>query len=36
MLAVGYRHLPVVEKNRLIGMTSIKDILWALTSEAYV
>ncbi|HXV70553.1 MAG TPA: CBS domain-containing protein [Acidimicrobiia bacterium] len=36
MLAVGYRHLPVVEKNRLIGMTSIKDILWALTSETYV
>lgn len=33
MLAVGYRHLPVVEKGRLIGMTSIKDILWALTTE---
>jgi CBS domain-containing protein len=31
MLAVGYRHLPVVENGRLIGMTSIKDILWALT-----
>jgi len=34
MLAVGYRHLPVVENGRLIGMTSIKDILWALTEVA--
>lgn len=33
MLAVGYRHLPLVEKGDLIGMASIKDILWALTSE---
>jgi CBS domain-containing protein len=33
MLASGYRHLPVVEDNELIGMASIKDILWALTSE---
>ncbi|HEX6220502.1 MAG TPA: CBS domain-containing protein [Acidimicrobiia bacterium] len=34
MLAVGYRHLPVVEKGRLIGMASIKDVLWALTEVA--
>ncbi|MGD2060342.1 MAG: CBS domain-containing protein [Acidimicrobiia bacterium] len=33
MLAVGYRHLPLVEKGDLIGMASIKDILWAVTSE---
>jgi len=33
MLAVGYRHLPVVERDELIGMASIKDILWAMTSE---
>jgi CBS domain-containing protein len=33
MLAAGYRHLPVVEDGRLIGMASIKDILWALTGE---
>jgi CBS domain-containing protein len=33
MLAAGYRHLPVVEDNLLIGMASIKDILWALTGE---
>lgn len=36
MLAAGYRHLPVVENGRLIGMASIKDILWALTSEPVV
>ena len=33
MLAVGYRHLPVVENQKLIGMASIKDILWALKSD---
>lgn len=33
MLAAGYRHLPVVEGRRLIGMASIKDVLWALTTE---
>lgn len=31
MLAAGYRHLPVVEDSRLVGMVSIKDILWAVT-----
>lgn len=34
MLAAGYRHLPVVESGRLIGMASIKDILWALAGES--
>lgn len=33
MLATGYRHLPVVEKGSLIGMASIKDILWAVTDS---
>lgn len=33
MLAVGYRHLPVVHNGRLVGMASIKDVLWALTTE---
>jgi CBS domain-containing protein len=36
MLAVGYRHLPVIDNGNLIGMASIKDILWALTSEPTV
>lgn len=31
MLAAGYRHLPVVDNGALIGMASIKDVLWALT-----
>ena len=31
MLATGYRHLPVVEGDRLLGIASIKDILWAIT-----
>jgi CBS domain-containing protein len=33
MVAAGYRHLPVVEDERLIGMVSIKDLVWALTEE---
>lgn len=32
MLATGYRHLPVVdETGGLLGMVSIKDVLWAIT-----
>lgn len=31
MLATGYRHLPVVENGVVIGMASIKDVLWAVT-----
>jgi len=32
MLATGYRHLPVVdETGGLLGMVSIKDVLWAVT-----
>lgn len=34
MLAAGYRHLPVMDEGRLIGMASIKDILWALNGDA--
>jgi CBS domain-containing protein len=29
--ATGYRHLPVTEGGRLVGIVSIKDLLWALT-----
>ena len=34
MLAAGYRHLPVIDHTGLVGMASIKDILWGLTEEA--
>ncbi len=30
MLAVGYRHLPITEDGQIMGIASIKDILWAL------
>ncbi len=33
MMAAGYRHLPVVEEGRLVGMVSIKDVLWAITDR---
>lgn len=36
MLAAGYRHLPVVEGVDLVGMVSIKDVLWALTEPSAV
>lgn len=30
MMAAGYRHLPVIDDGNLIGMISIKDLMWAL------
>lgn len=36
MLAAGYRHLPVADGENLIGMLSIKDVLWALTDPSVV
>jgi len=36
MLAAGYRHLPVLDGVNLVGMVSIKDILWALTEPSVV
>lgn len=33
MMAAGYRHLPVLEGGDLVGMISIKDVLWALTEQ---
>lgn len=30
LLATGYRHLPVVDGGRLLGVVSIKDVLWAM------
>jgi len=34
MLATGYRHLPIVDGGVVIGMVSIKDVLWAMTDSA--
>lgn len=31
MLAAGYRHLPIVADEKLVGMMSIKDVLWGIT-----
>lgn len=30
MLATGYRHLPIMERGTLLGIASIKDVLWAI------
>lgn len=34
MMAAGYRHLPVVDGQRLMGMLSIKDLMWAKSAPA--
>jgi CBS domain-containing protein len=31
LLEVGYRHLPVMEGDELLGIVDIRDVLWALT-----
>jgi CBS domain-containing protein len=33
LLATGYRHLPVVEDGVLLGMVSIKDLMWAIMGD---
>lgn len=30
LLEVGYRHMPVMEGGELLGIVSIRDILWAI------
>jgi len=35
MLASGYRHLPVVENGAVVGMVSIKDVMWGMTAADY-
>ncbi len=32
LLETGYRHMPVMEDGELLGIVSIKDILWAMAS----
>jgi CBS domain-containing protein len=32
LLEAGYRHLPVVEGDELLGIVDVRDLLWALTS----
>jgi CBS domain-containing protein len=32
LLETGYRHMPVMEDGQLLGIVSIKDILWAMAS----
>jgi CBS domain-containing protein len=33
MNATGYRHLPVTDNGTLVGMVSIKDLLWAIAGS---
>jgi CBS domain-containing protein len=33
MNATGYRHLPVTDNGALVGMVSIKDLLWAVAGQ---
>jgi CBS domain-containing protein len=34
LLEVGYRHMPVMAEGELLGIVSIRDILWAITGDA--
>lgn len=34
LLEVGYRHMPVMENGELLGIVSIRDILWAIVGGA--
>ena len=33
MLVMGCRHLPVVDGDEVLGIISIKDVLWAITDK---
>ena len=32
LLEVGYRHMPVMQDGELLGIVSIRDILWSIIS----
>ena len=34
LLETGYRHLPVVAEGELLGVVTIRDLMWALTQES--
>lgn len=34
MVATGYRHLPVAVDDEIVGVMSMKDVLWAMTEPA--
>ena len=33
LLEMGYRHMPVMQEGELLGIVSIRDILWAIISS---
>ncbi len=34
LLEVGYRHMPVMDGDELLGIVSIRDLLWAIVGTA--
>ncbi len=34
LLETGYRHLPVMAEGELLGIVSIRDLLWALAQDS--
>jgi CBS domain-containing protein len=34
LLEVGYRHMPVMKDGELLGIVSIRDILWSIIARA--
>ncbi|MDJ0954485.1 MAG: CBS domain-containing protein [Acidimicrobiia bacterium] len=33
LLETGYRHLPVMAEEELLGVVTIRDLMWALTQQ---
>ncbi len=34
LLETGYRHLPVMAEGELLGVVTIRDLMWALTQKS--